>query len=335
MSELRVPPPPASLTREAMLRAMDRMIDGSMPAEEIATLLRTMAQRGESAVELAAGVESLRRRVVALPVDPTLKLCDTCGTGGDRHQTFNISTLAALVAAACGVRIAKHGNRAASSRCGSADVLETLGLNLDASPERIAASIRDVGFGFCFAPRFHPAMKAVAPIRKQMGIRTIFNIIGPLANPARITSQLVGVAEAHLLQPIAETLVALRVRHALVVHGLDGLDEVTITGATKALEVRNGEITRLTIAPEQLKVPRASLDALRGGDPAENARIAREILGGAASPKSDMTAVNAACAIYVADRAASIADGLAMAQAALREGRPLALLERVVAASRA
>ena len=323
-----------SAERLAMQEAMERMMAGAMPAEDVRAFLTGLASRGETAEELAAAVETLRAHAVPLPLASSLELCDTCGTGGDQRGTFNISTLSALAAAAAGVRIAKHGNRAASSRCGSADVLGALGLNLEAPPARVAQSIDELGFGFCFAPLFHPAMKAVADVRRALGIRTIFNLIGPLANPALLTFQLVGVPEHRLMRPIAEALQALGIRHGMVVYGLDGLDEVTTTGETEVLEVRGKTLEAFRIRPEAFGVSRVSLEDLRGGDVQENARIAREVLGGRPSPKRHIVALNAGCAIYVADQAASIPEGLAKADAALESGRALALLDRVIEFSR-
>lgn len=319
---------------DAMREAMEQMMTGAMPAEEVRAFLTGLASRGETAEELAAAVETLRTHAVPLPLSVSLELCDTCGTGGDRQGTFNISTLAALTAAAAGVRIAKHGNRAASSQCGSADVLSALGLNLEAEPSRVAQSIETLGFGFCFAPRFHPAMKAVADVRRTLGIRTIFNLIGPLANPAPLTFQLVGVSEARLMRPVAQAMQQLGIRHGMVVHGVDGLDEITTTGETELLEVRGTTLEASRIRPEEFGISRASLEELRGGDAQENARIARDVLGGRPSPKREVVALNAGCAIYVADQAASIHEGLAKAEAALESGRALALLDRVIEFSR-
>lgn len=319
---------------DAMREAMEQMMTGAMPAEEVRAFLTGLASRGETAEELAAAVETLRAHAVPLPLSVSLELCDTCGTGGDRQGTFNISTLAALTAAAAGVRIAKHGNRAASSQCGSADVLSALGLNLEAEPSRVAQSIETLGFGFCFAPRFHPAMKAVADVRRALGIRTIFNLIGPLANPAPLTFQLVGVSEARLMRPVAQAMQQLGIRHGMVVHGVDGLDEITTTGETELLEVRGTTLEASRIRPEEFGISRASLEELRGGDAQENARIARDVLGGRPSPKREVVALNAGCAIYVADQAASIPEGLAKAEAALESGRALALLDRVIEFSR-
>ena len=321
------------LTGDAMRQVMEQLMSGAMPPEEIRAFLLALAERGETAEELAAAVEVLRAHAVPLPLSRPWELCDTCGTGGDQQGTLNISTLAALVASACGVRVAKHGNRAASSRCGSADVLQALGVNVEAPPERVARSIEELGFGFCFAPRFHPAMSLVAPIRKALGRRTIFNLIGPLSNPAPLTFQLVGVADAARLMPVAQALLRLGIRHGLVVHGEDGLDEVTTTQETQALEVRGSAIHPLRIRPEDFGLARAALKDLRGGEAEENARLARDVLSGAPSRKRDIVALNAGCAIYVADRASTIQEGVADAEAALASGSALALLERVGAFS--
>jgi len=318
------------LSPDAMTQAMESIMTGAMVPADVRVFLETLAKRGETAEEIAAAAQVLRKHAVALPLTRSLDLCDTCGTGGDRQGTFNISTLTALVAAASGVRIAKHGNRAASSRCGSADLLKALGVNIEASPPRVAQCLEELGFGFCFAPLFHPAMKAVAEIRKALGIRTIFNLIGPLANPAPLTSQLVGVSEARLTMPMAQALKRLGIQHGMVVHGLDGLDEVTTTHATEILEVLSGTIEHYQIRPEDFGLSRATLEELRGGEAEENAKIAREILSGKLSRKREIVALNAGCAIYVANEARSIHEGLARAEAVLDSGRALALLERVI-----
>ncbi len=317
------------LSTEQMTRVMTGIMRGDSSPEEIRAFLSTLAARGETAEEIAAGVQVLREHAVTLPLSRAEDLCDTCGTGGDGQGTINVSTLAALVAAAAGVRIAKHGNRAASSRCGSADLLEALGVNLQATPTQVARCIDEIGFGFCFAPAFHPAMKIVAPIRKALGIRTIFNVIGPLANPAPLSFQLVGVSEARLGQPMAEALVRLGIRHGLVVHGHDGLDEVTTTGPTEGVEVRQGRLAAWRCDPQEVGIPHARLEDVRGGDATTNAGIARSVLAGQASAMRDIIMLNAGCAIYAADRATTVEEGVAQARQALESGRALQVLERV------
>jgi anthranilate phosphoribosyltransferase len=317
------------LTAEAMTQTLGAIMRGETPPEEIRAFLEGLARRGETAEEIAAAVGVLRAHAVPLPLRDTRGLCDTCGTGGDGQGTINVSTLAALTAAAAGARVVKHGNRAASSRCGSADLLEGLGLRLDAEPARVAACVEQTGFGFCFAPTFHPAMKAVAPVRKALGIRTIFNLVGPLANPAPLTYQLVGVSELRLVRPMAEALARLKIRRGLVVHGADGLDEVSTAGPTQAVEVRDGTLTALTLSPDALGVPRATPEQVRGGEPSENVRIAREVLSGRPSPWADIVVANAGCALYVAERAPSPREGAAAARRALEQGHVNRLLDQV------
>ena len=322
------------LTRAAMVRMMDRIMTGQCPEDEVSAFLRTLARRGETAEEIAAAVESLRKHALALPVSSSLKLCDTCGTGGDGHGTINVSTLTALVVAAAGVRVAKHGNRAASSRCGSADLLEALGVNLEASPRQVARSIEELGFGFVFARTFHPAMKAVAPIRKALGIRTLFNLVGPLANPAPLAYQLVGVSESGLMRPMAEALQRLGIRHGMVVHGTDGLDEVSTTAKTEVLEVLPEGIAAMSFEPEALGLQRATLEDLKGGDTAHNARRARDILGGEPGAQRDLIVANAACVLYVTHQARTVEEGATKAAEVLASGQSLRLLERVKDVSR-
>ncbi|MBI4597198.1 MAG: anthranilate phosphoribosyltransferase [Candidatus Omnitrophica bacterium] len=317
------------LTPAQMREALGAIMDGSTSAENIAQFLRTLAARGETAEEIATAVEVLREHAVPLPLSKSYALCDTCGTGGDGQGTMNVSTVAALVAAAAGVRMSKHGNRAASSRCGSADLMEALGVSLAASPACVARCIEELGFGFCFAPAFHPAMKVVAPVRKTLGIRTIFNLVGPLANPAPLTFQLVGVSEPRLMRPMAEALLRLGIRHGMVVHGRDGLDEVTTTEVTAAIEIRDGRATEQPIQPETMGIPRVGLAALRGGDPSQNAQIAREVLAGRPSAFRDIIVLNAACAMYVADGAPTIQEGLRKAAAAIDQGEAARLLQHL------
>lgn len=316
------------LSAEVMTYIMNSLMTGQMADQDIARFLKSLATRGETSEEIAVAVQVLRKHAVDLPLKNTADLCDTCGTGGDKQGTINVSTLAALVAAGSGVRIVKHGNRAASSRCGSADILEALGMNLEASPEQVARCVDTVGFGFCFAPRFHPAMKAVAPIRKALGVRTIFNLIGPLANPAPLTYQLVGVSEASLMRPMAEALLRLGIKRGMVVYADDGLDEVTTTGPTRLLELKDKALVEQSVTPEQFGFSRTTVETLRGGDKAQNAEISRRILEGERMPARDIVVLNAACAIYIAGKAASIKEGIEKAASAIDSKAALVVLER-------
>jgi len=322
------------LSRREMTQVMTAIMTGACPEDEVRAFLTTLARRGETAEELAAAVEVLRAHALRLPLARTEGLCDTCGTGGDGRGTFNVSTAAALIAAGAGVRVVKHGNRAASSRCGSADVLEALGVNLEATPEQVARCVEEAGFGFCFAPRFHPAMRAVAPIRKALGIRTIFNLIGPLANPAPLAFQLVGVSDPRLLRPVAEALIRLGIRNGLVVRGRDGLDEVTTTDDTDALEVLDGRLAERTLNPEALGLARSRLEELRGGEPQDNARLVSALLRGEPSARLDIALANAGCAIYVAQGAPTPAAGVAAAREAVASGRARGVLSRLAELTR-
>lgn len=317
------------LDYRSMVEQMDRIMTARCKPEEIRTFLSTLAARGETSVEIAAAVESLRSMAVPLPLKRPLDLADTCGTGGDGLGTINVSTLAALVAAAGGVAVAKHGNRAASSRCGSADVLEALGVDIEAPPERVARSIQTFGFGFCYARSFHPAMRIVGQVRKELGIRTIFNLIGPLANPAKLAYQLVGVSEARLLRPMAEALQRLGVHRAMVVHGSDGMDEVTTVGPTQALEVGPGGIMERRLLPEMFDVPMGDPETLKGSDAASNAEAAIRVLKGNPSGKRDLVVVNAACVLYLAGITGTLEAGAARATELLIGGEALELLEKV------
>lgn len=322
------------LSTPAMQQAIERIMTDAVPADDVRAFLTVLAKRGETAEEIVGAVHALRRHAVILPLSRPMTLCDTCGTGGDGQGTFNISTLAALTVAACGTPVAKHGNRAASGSCGSADVLEALGLDLNAEPARVAASIETLNFGFCFALRFHPAVKTVAQVRKELGIRTIFNLVGPLANPARPVFQLVGVSQSQLMMPMARALQTLGIQRALVVHGADGLDELTTSGETAMLDVSPTAIAPSRFLPEHAGLARAPLEALRGGDVQTNARIAREVLTGQASAKRDVVALNAGCVLFLAGRADTIRQGVDQAQTALSSGSAQRVLDHVVECSR-
>jgi len=308
---------------QAVIGALMR---GEATHEQSAALLAAWRDKGVTADELTGAALAMRASSTKITVPPGI-LVDTCGTGGDGLGTFNISTVAALLVAGAGARVAKHGNRGVTSGCGSADVLMALGVKVDVEPDVVSRCLDAVGFGFLYAPRFHPAMRHVAPVRQQLGFRTIFNLLGPLTNPAGATHQVVGVADARLADVMGRVLQRLGTRHALVVHGDDGLDEVSTTGPTHVVEIAHGRMASYTITPEQFGFSRTSLDRLRGGDPATCARIAREVLEGMPGPSRDAALLNAGCALYVAEAAADIDGGVAMARRALDSGRALTTLE--------
>ena len=270
----------------------------------------------------------MRRRVTRIP-HHRQGVIDTCGTGGDGRGTFNISTAAALVAAAAGAAVAKHGNRSVSSRSGSADVLAALGVRIEADAETAGRALDEVGIAFLFSPILHPAMREVMPVRRELGLRTVFNVLGPLTNPAGARRQLMGVYAASLVEPIAHVLRDLGAEHALVVHGDDGLDEITTTGPTHYCEVRAGEVRSGILDPEQLGIARARLSDLEGGGPEDNAERMRRIFAHPAGALADVTALNAGAALYVGGFAGSIADGLALARAALASGAAAAKLAQL------
>jgi len=258
---------------------------------------------------------------------------DTCGTGGDRAHTFNVSTVAALVLAACGVKVAKHGNRSVSSRCGSADVFEALGVNVAATPDVVERCLDQAGIAFFFAPTFHPSMRHAAPTRRELGIRTAFNLLGPLTNPAGAARQLVGVPRPELTELVARSLALLGAERAWVVHGADGLDEISTTGYTKVSECRGGAVNTFYVHPSDYNLPKASPAALRGGDATENAAIARGVLAGDRGPARDIVLLNAAASLLVAGSVTNVADGIAHAERALDSGTGAGVLERLVRVS--
>lgn len=319
-----------NLTREEAALAMDLIMEGHATPSQIAALLVALHTKGESVEEITGFAEKMREHAVNIFPRAT-DLVDTCGTGGDASGTFNISTLAAIIAAAAGVPIAKHGNRSITSRSGSADLLSALGVRIDLEPERVEECINQTGFGFIFAPTFHKAMKFAAPTRKEIGISTVFNILGPLTNPARASAQLLGVFHHELTEIMAEVLTNLGVKRALVVHGSDGLDEISLTEKTKITELNNGKIKGYFIKPEDFGLVRRSLSDLRGGSPEENAEIALNILNNEdKGGKRDIVLLNAAAALYVGGRAESLADGLVAARNALESGAAAAKLEEIV-----
>ncbi|MCL6515552.1 anthranilate phosphoribosyltransferase [Alicyclobacillus sp.] len=320
-----------ALDEDAAERFMHELMEGRVTAVQTAGLLAAMAVRGEAVSEIVGFARAMRAHSVRL--DTGLDVVDTCGTGGDGGQTFNISTAAAIVAAACGVPVAKHGNRAVSSRSGSADVLHELGAAIQLSAEEALACLEETNLCFLFAQAYHPAMKHAAEPRKQLGFRTIFNILGPLTNPAGARRQVLGVYRADLVDKVAEALNRLGTTHALVVHGDGGIDEISLQGETLIAEVRDGRVRTYTVVPEDFGLRRAGLAALAGGDAAHNASIIRRVLEGETGPARDVVVLNAGAVLHVAGRADSIADGVRLAQAALDSGDAAAALSRFVEAT--
>ena len=314
--------------------AFESICAGEATEVEIAALLVALRTKGETVGEIVAVARALRAAAVTAPcLDP--RTVDLCGTGGDGAHTFNISTTAALVVAGAGVPVAKHGNRAASSKSGSIDVLEALGVQVDLSVEASARILARVGVAAFFARRAHPAMRHVAPVREALGIRTMMNCMGPLLNPLGVRYQLVGVYEASLVEPMAEALQALGAERALVVHGSDGLDELTITGPSRAVHLSDGRVTGLTVEPNAVGLSVAPLAALRGGDAALNAGITRDVLHGEDGPRRDVVLLNAGAALWVAGAASGLAQGVERAAASIDSGAAHEKLEALVRASRA
>jgi anthranilate phosphoribosyltransferase len=322
------------LTSEEAAGAMDEIMGGRAQPAQIAGLLIALSMKGERPSEIVGLARTMRARATRLS-QPIPDVFDTCGTGGDRAHTFNVSTVAALVVAGCGVRVAKHGNRSVSSRCGSADLFEALGVNIGAPPETVERCLVEAGIAFFFAPTFHPSMRHAAPTRRELGVRTAFNLLGPLTNPAGAERQLVGVPRPELTELVARSLALLGARRAWVVHGADGLDEVSTTGYTKVSECRDGAVNTFYLHPSDVSLPKAAPEALKGGDAAENARIARDILAGARGAPRDIVLLNSAASLLVAGAAADLRDGMRQAEAALDDGRAAGVLERLIRTSQA
>jgi anthranilate phosphoribosyltransferase len=329
-----------SLDRAEAREVMSEVLAGKCSDAQIAALLIALRMKGETVEEIVGFAEAIRAAAAPLPIRGTealavsgtgrdalaeespleSSLIDTSGTGGDASGTFNISTATALVAAGAGVRVAKHGNRSISSKCGSADVVEALGVNIQLSPERAAQCLREVGICFLYAPNLHPAMKQVQTVRRELRMRTMFNLLGPLTNPARASGQVVGVYSLDLVEKLAEALSMLGLHRALVVHGLDGLDEITITGPTRVAEVREGSVRSYEVEPEEFGLARATLQEISGGNAGENAAIVRAVLGGEKSPRRDVVLLNAAAALVAAGRADRIADAVPLAAQSIDSG---------------
>jgi anthranilate phosphoribosyltransferase len=314
--------------------AMDAIMDGQAQPSQIAGFLIGLAMKGERPDEIVGLARTMRTRAMKLSrtFDPVF---DTCGTGGDGAHTFNVSTVAALVLAACGVRVAKHGNRSASSRCGSADLFEALGVNIAAAPPVVERCLDEAGIGFLFAPTFHPSMRHAAPTRRELGVRTAFNLLGPLTNPAGAKRQLVGVPRPELTELVARSLAQLGAERAWVVHGADGLDEISTTGYTKVSECRNGSVNTFYLHPGDVGLAKAAPASLKGGSPADNAAIAVGVLRGDAGPARDIALLNAGASLLIAERAKTIPEGIAMAAAAIDSGRAQDVLQRLAVLSNA
>lgn len=320
------------LTADEAAAAMQQVMDGAAPPAALAGLLSALAMKGERPAEIVGFARTMRANAVKLSKPPG-DVFDTCGTGGDRSGTFNISSAAALVVASCGVRVAKHGNRSVSSRCGSADVFEQLGVNVAASPAVVERTLQDAGIAFFFAPTFHPSMKHAAPTRRELGIRTAFNLLGPLTNPARAARQIVGVPKSELTELLARALLLLGSTRAWVVHGADGIDEISTTGYTKVSECRDGAVHTFYVHPADFGFRKAVPEDLKGGDAAANALIVRRILDGERGAPRDVVVLNAGAALFVAGRADSVAVGVKLAGQALDSGAARLTLERMVQSS--
>jgi anthranilate phosphoribosyltransferase len=340
-----------SLARAEARDVMAEVLTGKCSDAQIAALLVALRMKGETVEEIVGFAEAIRAAAAPLPIERVPieranealavtgtgrdalaeeSLVDTSGTGGDASGTFNISTATALVTAGAGIRVAKHGNRSISSKCGSADVVEALGVNIQLSPERAAQCLREIGICFLYAPNLHPAMKQVQAVRRELRMRTMFNLLGPLTNPARASGQVVGVYSLELVEKLAEALGMLGLRRALVVHGHDGLDEITITGITRVAEARDGTVRSYEIAPEEFGIARASLESIAGGDAPENAEIIHAVLRGEKSPRRDVVLLNSAAALVAAGRTDHIAAAVPLAAASIDSGAASKKLEALV-----
>ncbi|MCB4771537.1 anthranilate phosphoribosyltransferase [Ancylobacter sp. Lp-2] len=321
----------ATLTRAEAAGAFDIMMSGEATPSQIGAVLMGLRVRGEDVEEIAGAVTTMRAKMLRVSAPPGA--VDVVGTGGDASGSYNISTCASFIVSGAGVPVAKHGNRALSSKSGAADVLTALGVKIDLSPAGISRCINEAGIGFMFAPAHHPAMKHVGPTRVEIGTRTIFNLIGPLSNPAGVTRQMVGVFARGWIEPLAEVLRTLGSERAFVVHGSDGLDEITTTGPTYVAELRDGKLSSFEIEPERFGIARATPEALKGGDGAVNALALRAVLNGAKNAYADISLLNAAAALVVAGKADAIGEGLELARWSLNGGHAEAALARLVAVS--
>lgn len=321
------------LNQTQMAEMMSEIFDGKTTDAQVGAMMAALATKGETVEELAGAARAMRKKAHRIQA-AAMPVVDTCGTGGDGLKTFNISTTTAFVVAGCGVTVAKHGNRSVSSRCGSADVLETLGIKLDTDPEVVEEAVQEIGIGFLFAPLYHSAMRFAAKARTEVGLRSIFNMLGPLTNPAGANCQLLGVFAPQLTEMFAEALRLLGARSAFVVHGHDGLDEISVCAPTRVSQLENDMIRTYDIYPEQYFSQLAEPHQMTGGDPEENAAITRTILTGEKGPKRDVVLLNTAAALVACQKAADLTTGIALAEQAIDSGAALGKLEALVAYTR-
>ena len=323
------------LTPERAHAAMAEILEGAATPAQIAGFMVALRMKGETVDELTGLLDAMLDAAERVELPASVDPVDVVGTGGDRAHTINISTLSALVLAGAGGSVCKHGNRAQSSSTGTADVLEALGVRIDCGPDEVARCVVEAGMGFCFAPRFHPAMRHAGPARRELGVPTVFNVLGPLANPAGARRMMVGVADATMADRMAHVLAQRGAERALVVHGDDGLDELTVTTTSRVVELRDGDVRAYTVDPSDLGIERAPAAALVGGDPATNAHLARRVLAGDAGPHRDVVTLNAGAALLVAGLVDDLASGVERARATIDEGAATAALDRLVAVSNA
>lgn len=318
----------ADLTTTEIELTMEEIMTGQASAAQIASFLTALRMKGETIDEIVGAASIMRKHATKINTKHPVVL-DTCGTGGDEAQTFNISTIAAFVVAGAGIPVAKHGNRCVSSRCGSADLLKALGVNIEVEEHIVSKCLDEVGIGFLFAPMLHKAMQYAIGPRREIGVRTIFNMLGPMTNPAGATHQLLGVYDGRLAEPVAKALGKLGSKHALVVHGEDGLDEVTTTDDTQISELKDGRVKNFKISPADFGIKKALLEDLMGGDPDHNAKIAADVLNGKKGPHYDIVILNAGCAIYASDKAADIGEGIKTAEESIASKAALKKLEQL------
>ncbi len=322
------------LSTEEMYSVMQTIMTGAATPAQIGGLLIGLRMKGETVEEITAAARVMRELATPVTIADTTHLVDTCGTGGDGMHTFNVSTTSAFVAAAAGAKVAKHGNRSVSSKSGSADVLEAAGVNLELSPQQVARCVQEVGVGFMFAPKHHGAMKHAIGPRREMGVRTLFNLLGPLTNPASAPNQVLGVFSAHWLEPLAQVLARLGSRHVLVVHAEDGLDEISIGGVTRVAELKNGVVSSFTLGPEQFGLKRGDIKALVVATADDSLAMLRTVLDNTPGPARDIVLLNAGAAIYTAGLAKTLAAGVAAAELAVASGAARAKLQALVELSR-